>query len=111
MKNPKYSFYTDGAKKIIAISTYAGKIVRGVAKCDPNDEYDPELGRELAAARCALKIAQKRVERAKEKQADALGAAMKAMNHLKDMEYYRKDAEDSLHEAIAQLKYVTEQIK
>lgn len=30
-KEGKYTFYTDGLSKVIAVSTYAGKIVRGVA--------------------------------------------------------------------------------
>jgi len=41
-----------------------GKPVRGVAKCAPNDEFDINKGKELAAARCNLKVAQKRVKKA-----------------------------------------------
>ena len=32
----KYKYYTAG-NKVIAVSTYAGKTVKGVAKCDPKD--------------------------------------------------------------------------
>lgn len=51
--------------EVIAISTYAGKTVKGVAKADPRDEFDVEVGKELAIARCAAKIAIKRQNRAK----------------------------------------------
>lgn len=50
--------------KVIALSTYAGKVVRGVAKCSPQDKFDVDYGKELAAARCNLKVAQKRLKRA-----------------------------------------------
>lgn len=50
--------------KVIALSTYAGKVVRGIAKCSPQDKFDEEYGKKLAAARCNLKVAQKRLNRA-----------------------------------------------
>lgn len=59
----KYHFIKT-RNKIIAMSTFAGKTVKGVAKLNPKDEYDEEFGKRLAAARCNLKIAQKRCKRA-----------------------------------------------
>ena len=50
--------------KVIAISSFAGKTVRGVAKCHPGDVFNEEIGKELAAARCGRKIAEKRFNRA-----------------------------------------------
>lgn len=60
----KYRFY-EGNGKVVAVSTYAGKTVRGVAKCDPKDTFDIEKGRMLAAARCAEKVAKRRLARAR----------------------------------------------
>ena len=44
MKNkiakPKYKVFTNSKNEIIAVSTYAGKTVKGVAKCDPRDSFD-----------------------------------------------------------------------
>lgn len=37
---------------IIAISYYRGKTIKGIAKCSPEDEYNEELGRKIAEARC-----------------------------------------------------------
>ena len=39
-------------KKVIVLSKYAGKDVRGIAKCSPNDKFDIETGRVLATLRC-----------------------------------------------------------
>ena len=65
LKNPTYKFYeynhlrTDGTTslRIAAVSSFAGKPVKGYADCHPNDEFDREYGYALAAARCAEKIA------------------------------------------------------
>ena len=64
MKDYKYKFVVTG-NKVIAISSYAGKTVKGIAKCHPNDEFNEEIGKNLAAARCNRKIAEKRYKRAK----------------------------------------------
>ena len=42
----RYKYVRDGGNTVIAISTYAGKTVKGIAKCDPNDNfsYDYENG-------------------------------------------------------------------
>ena len=64
----KYRYFKierpDGSIKIVAVSTYAGKTVRGVAICDSGDAYDENKGKELAAARCELRVAEKRYKRA-----------------------------------------------
>ena len=40
----KFAYRTDkdGIKYVIAISTYAGKTVKGIAVCSPEDEYDED---------------------------------------------------------------------
>lgn len=64
----KYKFYehtlSDGTIEVIAISTYGGKVVKGKAKCHPDDNFDRDKGQKLAALRCNLKIAEKRKARA-----------------------------------------------
>lgn len=44
-------------KKTIAIAHCHGKVVRGVAVCSEKDEFNPEIGEEIAIARCNFKIA------------------------------------------------------
>lgn len=93
----KYKFYTatkvDGQPYgVIAVSTYEGRIVRGVAKCDPKDNFDLERGKQLAAARCNQKIAQKRKIRADRELKKAVIAYDKAMKHMNAMNDYYEDA-------------------
>lgn len=94
----KYRFYhyvgkDDGGKNTIcAVSTYAGRDVKGYAKCHPDDAFDEEKGMELAAARCNARIAEKRVERAERKVQEALDRLAEAQEFLEDMNIYRQDA-------------------
>lgn len=93
----KYRYYTTG-NKIIAVSTYAGKTVRGIAKCADGDEFDLEKGKQLAALRCALRIANKRKERASRKMDEADAAYMAAEEYCDKMADYYGDACDEVME-------------
>ena len=99
----KYQYVTytrkDGVKEVVALSTYAGKTVRGVAKCDPNDEYNMGKGMELAAARCNAKIAKKRLAAADKAYDEALCNIDIATNRCRDMEKYFIDAKSKEVEA------------
>lgn len=94
----KYKFYQAG-KKIIAVSTYAGRTVRGVAVCDDADTFDLEKGKALAAARCGLKIAHKRRARAERKYNEVYNAYLVAEKRLDDMADYCDDAMMEIDEA------------
>jgi len=74
-----YKYIVTG-NKVIALSTYAGKTVKGIAKCAPGDEFDVEKGKDLATARCANKIAHKRLNRAFKK----LGLAKEELQAAED---------------------------
>lgn len=87
----KYRYYTAG-NKIIAVSTYAGKTVRGVAKCAEGDTFDLEKGKRLAALRCAEKIAFKRAERAMDKVVEAQKKVQVAQVYRNKMDVYYADA-------------------
>jgi hypothetical protein len=95
----KYNFYTDGKTKVVAVSTYAGKTVRGVAKCDVNDTFSLEKGKELAAARCNEKVAKKRLTRAQNVHADTMVEYLKLMRKLDKNISYKKDSQVALTEA------------
>lgn len=58
---PKYKFYTND-KKVVAVSTYARKNVRGVASCSDDDDFDISFGMKLAQIRCDKKINEKRLK-------------------------------------------------
>ena len=91
----KYRFYTV-KNKTVAVSTYAGKPVRGVAKCDPIDEFSLEDGKILAAARCNEKIAEKRLSRAKRQFDAAIEQYILAEHRYEQMKSYYEDSEASL---------------
>ena len=101
IKNPTYKFYqynrqrADGSTnvRIVAVSSFAGKPVKGYADLHPHDEFDIEYGKALAAARCAEKIAAKRCKRAYNKVDEAKAQVNAAMAHLQKMMQYEADAE------------------
>ena len=88
----RYQTYLAGEKKIIVVSRYAGKVVRGVAKCAPDDAFDMQKGEELARLRCDEKIAEKRVARSEEAVAAAVEALAAAQKRLDAMKAYNADA-------------------
>ena len=94
MDMSKYIFYTT-KNKVIAVSTYAGKVVKGVAKCNPNDNFDLEKGKKLAAARCNLKVAKKRHNNAIKQLKEARIVLSKSYKRVDDMENYLYDAQIS----------------
>lgn len=114
IKNPTYKFYefnhlrADGTTslRIAAVSSFAGKPVKGYADCHPNDEFDREYGYALAAARCAEKIAAKRCNRAYNKVDEAKALVNAAMAHLQKMMQYEADAEASYNIASYELAAV-----
>ena len=103
IKNPSYRIY-ETPNKVIAVSSFAGQTVRGVAKCNPADEFDSEKGAALAAARCGVKIAEKRVKRAYSKVDEAKAIVDAAIAHLSEMMKYQADAEANLNGAQFELE-------
>lgn len=111
----KYQFYT--AKKVngepyrvIAVSTYAGRKVRGVAKCAPDDKFDMDKGKMLAAARCNLKVAEKRKNRAMKKKAEAIRKRDEANEHYSNMFSYFTDSFIAYEEAKAKLQEIEDSL-
>ena len=111
IKSPTYKFYqynrqrADGSTnvRIVAVSSFAGKPVKGYADLHPMDEFDIEYGQALAAARCAEKIAAKRCKRAYNKVDEATAQVNTAMAHLQKMMQYEADAEASYNIASYEL--------
>lgn len=83
----------DGKKSCVVLSTFAGKVIRGVAKCDTSlDSYDREKGMALAKARCNVKVAEKRAARARKKYVEAKLILEQAERYVKKMESYMVDS-------------------
>lgn len=98
-----HEFKQNGEKCVAAVSSYAGKNVRAVAHCSKDDTYDFEKGKKLAAARCDLKVREKRVKRALNKRHEAAVALEQAQKHWDRMNKYYSD---SIEECIISQKYL-----
>lgn len=91
----EYQFFTytrkDGSKVVKAVGSYAGRPISGKSICHPNDIFDENKGKELAAARCDEKITQKRCKRALEKyMASRVALAQALEKHSELSEYLLK---------------------
>lgn len=93
-----YRYYTNG-RKVIAVSTYAGRRVKGVAVCSSDDTFDKTKGERLAAARCNTKIAKKRLQRADRKLREAEAAKNEVMKFYNNMLSYHADAYCAVQDA------------
>lgn len=105
----RYKFYDyndkdSGAHVVVCVSSYAGKPVKGRAKCAPNDNFDLDKGKVLAQARCDEVIAEKRRKRAMAKVIDAYNAYTEASFYLEDMDQYAKDSVIACREAKERLE-------
>ena len=88
----RYHFYTNNKDIVVCTSTYAGKVVRGIAKCSPEDKFDYEYGCNLAKARCDVKVGEKRLKNAKAQLYEAMDNSYEAQNKIDKMQSYVNDA-------------------
>ena len=93
-----YRYYI-ADRKVIAVSTYAGKTVRGVAICASEDEFDLDFGKQLAAARCNEKVAAKRLARASSKYNNLLREYNKLLDKIAEAEDYYNNSYLAYNEA------------
>lgn len=104
MRKFEYKYKIDRDKNtIVAMSTFAGKVVAGVARCAPADTFNVETGKELAAARCSLKIAEKRLKRAEDCLERATAARRYWETREAEMRKYDEDSVIAYQRALAEL--------
>jgi len=106
----RYKIYTDDHNRIIAASTYAGRTVRGYAKCAPGDIFNREVGEKLAIARCDAKIARKRRNNAWRRYKEAQDLLADVQAYCNDMEKYYHDSYDAMMEADNNLLNILETV-
>jgi hypothetical protein len=93
MRKFEYKYKIDEEKRtVVAMSTFAGKTVTGVARCDPRDEFIINDGKKLAAARCSVKIAEKRLKRAELCYEIAVDAMKYWTERVAKMKRYKDDS-------------------
>ena len=90
-----------------AVQTYAGRPYVGGAQCAPQDQFDFETGKELAAARCNAKIALARYKHARKCFREAEQALIKAKHRYEKYKNYCSDA----YEAMVEAGYMLEELE
>lgn len=100
-----------GSKMVVAVSSYGGKKVRTVAKCNPSDEFDYEDGKKLAGARCKVRVAKKREKRAEQKFMEARKQLNDAQKFYDKMLKYSNDAINLRREAELELSSAVSSMK
>lgn len=106
----RYRFYATPGPRVICVSSYAGRKVRGVAICDENDEYDLEKGKALAQARVDLEIARRRLKRANQKLDEAHTAYELAGAQVDAMQDYVDESVNEQFRAECNLKELLDQM-
>ena len=106
MKFDRYKYYQyvdkKGRQVVVAVSRHAGRTIKGYAICDPADEFDLEVGKKLAAARCNQKVLSKKVNECEDKllEIDLILEDLKAYRSLiaSKCKNYSKELCDSINE-------------
>ena len=109
MRKFEYKYKIDEEKRtIVAMSTFAGRTVVGVARCADTDEFNIETGKKIAAARCSVKIAEKRMKRAE----DCYSCAVENMKcwgeYATKMKHYESDSVEAYKKAVEALAEIEE---
>ena len=102
-KKPVYTIHTDNKRIVVALSTYAGKPVKGIAKCSPEDKFDFDTGKNIAEARCNLAVAIKRCVWARRKVREAYLAKQEADRFYNEMKMYLERSAQDLTKAKCEL--------
>lgn len=105
----KYKYYYND-NQVIAVSTFAGKIVKGIAKCNPNDTFSLETGKRLAALRCNQKITAKRLKTAAMRYVEAENAIAVIHKYAERMKNYYLDTKAEYQEAESELSNLIKKI-
>ena len=82
---------------MICESTYAGRTVKGIAKCSPEDEFDYEYGCNLALARCDAKIAEKKIKNANRWLTTAMENFNEAYREIEKAQKYMSEVYDEMN--------------
>lgn len=99
----RYTFY-DTPNKVVCVSTFAKRKVRGVAKCSPDDKFNSKIGHKLAQLRCDKKVAEKRWKKARDRLEASMNKFANAEKEYKEANTYWVNACRAFDEAIHNLE-------
>ena len=108
----KYHFYYHAETNTIVCTTlYKGQMVRGIAKCDNEDNFDIDIGKKLAYLRCRQKYMRKKFKRAKIVVEMARSEMHRARKNLNKAGAFLDDSEDQLDSVTNELNELEEKLK
>ena len=102
----KYKYFTNNEDTVIAEQTFAGEKYRGKAVASHPDEFDYEIGKDIASAKCDVKICTARYKYAKKRLELAKEILEYAREEFDKMTSYYKDSAEELFEASKRLNEV-----
>lgn len=103
----KYHFYyNDSNNTVVCTTLYKGQMVRGIAKCSPEDNFSLGAGKKLAYLRCKEKFLRKKLKRAFNAKQDAVIAEARANNNLRKAYEFVADSQMQLEAVEAELAAV-----
>ena len=104
MYGNKYNFYHNvDTRTVVCTTMYKGQTIRGVAKCDPEDEFNLEVGKMLSYLRCKQKFACKKLKHAYQSYDEARKMVEKAINNRDKILDFVEDADYQYEMASANL--------
>ena len=105
----KYIYSTNN-NIVYCRTRFAGKTIKGIAKCDPADTFVLVEGKRLAKARCAAKVAKKRCKLAEQLIKERAVIRAQAELDLKNAFEKRAAALKEYADALTELEDVTTQL-
>ena len=91
----KYKYEILG-NKVTASCKYAGKEIKASATCHEEDEFDANIGMQVAAARLDLKLQRKRYKRAQDRYVQSVNLKVYAEKLEEDRRNYLNEMSDNL---------------
>ena len=104
-----YKYYAQ-ANKVHAVSSFAGKPVKATATCHEDDTYDYNTGCKVAAKKCNVKVATKRLRHAETRYKAAMNKYIEAYAEYVAAFEYQQYAQDTYNEAMNDLLDYYEEI-
>lgn len=90
----KYHFYYNFANNtVVCITFYKGQTIRGAAKCNPDDNFNLDVGRRLAYLRCKQKFAKKKLKHSRKVYNESAIISAKAKNNFEKAREFMNDSE------------------
>lgn len=108
----RYKFYNNGKNQVICVSHFAGKEVKGVAKCNTHyDTFDAAVGETIAKFRCDLKIARLKIKRSRARIEQDKKRLEEAKEALTKSTYYNFDAHNEQTTVLKNFRAYLQKIK